>query len=270
MHKINFKDILKDAQKDLLRVFVLRIKITLESRDKITLPVGFNEILQWFIYSSIRDEWLHDIGFEFNKRSFKLFTFSSILQRGRYLKEKNLFVFPRRISFIVASPVDWILQKLASGSIQKDKINMWYNDVYLTEISVLKPNKVESNTILVRALTPIEVHSTFETQNGKKTHYYTPFESEFSSLINENARKKWKAFFKSEPPSDIKIEPKGFNKEKIVRFGTDERYVIVKGWTGNFKLQGEPDFLKFILDAGIGSRNPQGFGLVEVMNEKRD
>ena len=248
----------------------MRIKITLEGEDKITLPTGFNEILQWFVYSSIKDEWLHSIGFELNKRSFKLFTFSSILQKGRYLKEKSLFVFPRRISFIVASPVDWILQKLASGSIQRDNIDMWHNNVYLAEISVLKPHKVESNTILVRALTPIEVHSTFETLNGKKTHYYTPFESEFSLLINENARKKWIAFFKKEPLSEIKIEPKGFNKEKIVRFGTNERYVIVKGWTGNFKIQGEPDFLKFILDAGIGSRNPQGFGLVEVMNEKRN
>ena len=257
-------------KKLILKVFSLRIKITLEGREKIVLPLGFNEILQWFVYSSIKDEWLHSVGFEFNKRSFKLFTFSSILQKGRYLKEKSLFIFPRRISFIVASPVDWILEKLASGSIQRDNIDMWHNNVYLTEISVLKPHKVESNTILVRALTPIEVHSTFETLNGKKTHYYTPFESEFSSLINQNAKKKWSAFFKKEPPSEIKIEPKGFNKEKIVRFGTNERYVIVKGWMGNFSLYGEPELLKFILDAGIGSRNSQGFGLTEVMNEKRD
>ncbi len=243
----------------------MRIKINLESRNNVVLPAGFNEILQWFVYSSIKDEWLHSVGFEFNKRSFKLFAFSSILQKGRYLREKSLFIFPRKISFLVASPVDWILEKLATGSIQKDNINMWHNNVYLTEISVLKPPNIKSDTVLVKALTPIEVHSTFETQNGKKTHHYTPFESEFSSLINENAKKKWSAFFKNEPLSDVKIEPKGFNKEKIVRFGTKNRYVIVKGWTGNFKLQGNPEFLKFILDAGIGSRNSQGFGLAEVV-----
>ena len=243
----------------------MRIKINLESRNNIVLPAGFNEILQWFVYSSIKDEWLHSVGFEFNKRSFKLFAFSSILQKGRYLREKSLFIFPRKISFLVASPVDWILEKLATGSIQKDNINMWHNDVYLTEISVLKSPNIESDTVLVKALTPIEVHSTFETQSGKKTHYYTPFENEFSSLINENAKKKWSAFFKKEPPSYVKIEPKGFNKEKIVRFGTKNRYVIVKGWTGNFKLQGNPEFLKFILDAGIGSRNSQGFGLAEIV-----
>lgn len=243
----------------------MRIKITLQSREKVVLPTGFNEILQWFIYSSIKDEWLHDVGFEFNKRNFKLFTFSSILQKGKYLKDKNLFVFPKRISFIVASPIDWILEKLVSGSIQRDEVNMWRNNVYLTEISVLRPAKVSSDTISVKAFTPIEVHSTFETENGKKTHYYTPFEKEFSLLINQNAKKKWKAFFKSEPPSDIKIEPKGFNKEKIVRFGANERYVIVKGWMGNFKLTGNREFLEFILDAGLGSRNSQGFGMVEVI-----
>jgi len=246
----------------------MRIKIVLESKDSIVLPVGFNEIFQWFIYSSIKDEWLHDIGFTLGKRNFKLFCFSSILTKGKFIKEKGIFIFPPKISFIVSSPVNWILEQLASGSIKKEKIDLWLNRVYLTEISVLKPAKIESDTVLVKALTPIEVHSTFETTSGKKTHYYTPFEDEFSSLINENARKKWSAFYKKEPPSDIKIEPKGFNREKIVRFGTKNRYVIVKGWTGNFKLTGNREFLAFILDAGLGSRNSQGFGMVEILNKK--
>jgi CRISPR-associated endoribonuclease Cas6 len=43
----------------------------------------------------------------------------------------------------------------------------------------------------------------------------------------------------------------------------------VKGWSGFFELTGHPEFLSFALDAGLGSRNAQGFGMVEVVREKK-
>ncbi|WP_051129557.1 hypothetical protein [Hippea alviniae] len=60
----------------------MRIKFTLESNKSIILPVGFKEIIQWFIYNSVKDEWLHNVGFTKGKRSFRLFCFSEILQRA--------------------------------------------------------------------------------------------------------------------------------------------------------------------------------------------
>ncbi len=242
----------------------MRLKITLISNDKIVLPVGFNEIIQWFIYDSIKDEWLHNVGFNADKKNFKLFCFSGIYQRGKYLKDRGVFLFGNSISFVISSPVDWILEKLAAGSITKERVNFGRNEVEIGEISVLKQPKIENPVVEVKALTPIETHSTFEIEGKKKTHYYTPFEDDFARLINENARKKWLAFYRKEPPSELKIKPIGNNREKIVRFGTGRRYVIVKGWVGNFELTGDVELLKFIIDTGLGSRNSQGFGMVEV------
>ena len=246
----------------------MKVKFSFESNRNIILPVGFKEILQWFIYSSIKDEWLHSVGFSKGKRSFKLFCFSEILQKARFIKEKDIFIFPRTISFIVSSPVDWILEKLATGSLINHRINLGGNSVNLKEIAVLKQAEINENEITVKTLSPIEVHSTFEINGRRKTHYYTPFEDDFSRLINDNAKRKWEAFYKEKCPFDLKIKPIGFNKERIVKFGQKNRYVLVKGWSGNFKLYGEPEFLRFIVDAGLGSRNSQGFGMVEVIGGK--
>ncbi|MGC8791203.1 MAG: CRISPR-associated endoribonuclease Cas6, partial [Desulfurella sp.] len=100
----------------------MRIKIILESPKSIVLQVGFNSIIQWFIYSNIKDLWLHDIGFKYGKRQFKLFCFSSFLEKAQFINEKKLFIFPKIVSFIFSSPVDWIIENLASKSFTTKKI----------------------------------------------------------------------------------------------------------------------------------------------------
>jgi CRISPR-associated endoribonuclease Cas6 len=38
----------------------------------------------------------------------------------------------------------------------------------------------------------------------------------------------------------------------------------VRGWMGKYLLEGDPGLLKVAYDAGLGSKNSQGFGLFEV------
>ena len=58
----------------------MRLEIELGFDDKLVLPIHYNNIVQGFIYNNIEDEifktFLHEEGFQYGKRSFKLFTFS--------------------------------------------------------------------------------------------------------------------------------------------------------------------------------------------------
>ena len=249
----------------------MRIVIELMSKDKVVLPVGFNRYIQALIYNLIDmadSNWLHNTGYKMENKSFKLFTFSSILEMGRYIKEERLFIFPNKISFTVSSPVDWILEEVAKNTITNDSLQLGNNYLSVLSINVLKQPVFKSNKIKIRAVTPIEVHSTFQKSNGKKiTHYYTPFEDEFNSMINFNLRDKRKALFNDNFESDITIKPlfKGNNYERIVYFGTGENKTIVKGWKGYFELNGDIKLLDFAYNTGLGSRNSQGFGMIEVV-----
>ena len=248
----------------------MRLKIELLSQNPITLPRGYNEYLHALIYKHLNTDdakWLHDDGFAFEKRRFKLFTFSSIITKGTFDRTKKEFTFPRNVHFYVSSPVDWILEQLAGNLLKSESVTLGNNSLMVSSVEIFRTAKIEKESIRVKAISPIEVHSTFTLENGKKkTHYYTPYEDEFSSFINENLKKKYNAFYKKECYYNIITYPQfsGNNNEKIIYFGAGSNKTLIKGWQGYYKLNGDPQFLQFAIDAGLGSRSSQGFGLIEL------
>lgn len=246
----------------------MRVKFQMISHKKITLPFIHSHILQGFIYKFLENEsaeWLHNEGFKYEKRSFKMFVFSDILEIAQMDKTKKIFIFPETISFYLASPVDWVLQQAAQNLIKSEKVKLGDNICLISSISVLKQELITDNKIRVKTLSPITTHSTFKKPDGKSvTYYYSPFEKEFAELINLNLKKKWESLYKIDYPYDnIIIKPLfDTNKKERIRYFKN---TLIKGWTGMFELIGEPKLLQFALDVGLGDRNSQGYGMVEVV-----
>jgi len=159
----------------------MRIKVELTSDRRVTMPVGFNSIIQAVIYSFFNEEsgkWLHEKGFKYEKRSFKLFTFSSFLEKGFYDKEKKTFKFPNNISFLFSSPVDWIIEEFAVNFIKQSYLTFNGQKAFISSVNVLKNPDIDKGSITINAISPIETHSTFKKEDGKNfTHYYTPYEA---------------------------------------------------------------------------------------------
>ncbi|MCK4524741.1 CRISPR-associated endoribonuclease Cas6 [candidate division WOR-3 bacterium] len=247
----------------------MRIKISLTSQNTIYLSKGFNANMQALIYNffnKVDGNWLHSEGYKYEKRKFRLFIFSSILERGQYNKATGMFIFPNRISFYVSSPVNWILEQLAGNILRSEQVQLGNNFLSVNSIEVLRAVNF-SNKEIIRAITPIEVHSTLKKEDGKKvTYYYSPFENDYNELINSNLIKKWEALYRKKCKYKIVIKPlfSGNNNERIVYFGTSANKTLIKGWKGRFELTGKPEFLQFAYNAGLGSRNSQGFGMIEV------
>ena len=248
----------------------MQILIYLVSENHITVKQSYNNLLQGLIYQfldRLDANWLHENGFASGNRNFKLFVFSGIRERGKIDRKTKTFEFSNRISFYLSSPVDWILTQFSSNIIRARKLNLGNNSVSVESIAVMKEQTIDSDSIIIRALTPIEVHSTLIKPDGKKlTYYYSPFEGEFGKLVNTNLRKKWKAFYRREAPGDISVKPlfSGIRNERIRYFASGNGKTLIKGWVGRFELSGDKELLKFALDAGLGSRNSQGFGMIKI------
>ena len=254
----------------------MRILICLISKNRITIKQSYNNIIQGLIYNfldKIDATWLHDHGFESSGRKFKLFVFSGIREIGRVNRTDKTFEFSNRISFYLSSPVDWILTQFAGNIFKTQNFNFGNNIVSIESVGVMKKPKIDRLPLIIKAITPIEVHSTITKPDGKKlTYYYNPFEYKFSSLINDNLKKKWKAFYKYEPTGDISIKPlfKGNKNERIRYFVNGGKKTVIKGWQGIYEIDGNKEMIKFAYDAGLGSRNSQGFGMVETMRLEGD
>jgi len=125
-----------------------------------------------------------------------------------------------------------------------------------------------SGPVLVRALSPITTYSTlFDAAGKKKTYYYNPWEREFSQKILENLQRKARAYYgegKELPSLDgayirpVKVSKKN---EAIINF----KGLWIKGWTGLYELNLPEPYFTLAYNAGLGSKNSQGFGMVEVV-----
>lgn len=243
----------------------MRIVLSFNSLNEIiALPVSYNEIVQGFIYKNLNKrlaQELHDEGFVYGKRSFKLFTFSRLLGKAKI--ESNYLKIVPPVKVLISSPCVDILYTLAENLLKRQEVKLGDNRLYLESISVRYMPEIKE-TIYIKMLSPVTIYSTLYTSDGKKkTYYYNPWEREFSELLMRNIVKKYAAFYGKNPLSqDFSIEPVKVKKkdEKIITY----KDFIIKGWMGIYKISGNKELLRFAYDAGIGAKNSQGFGCFEV------
>jgi CRISPR-associated endoribonuclease Cas6 len=249
----------------------MRIKLTYEAleRDKIVLPAHYNYHIHGLIYRTFSNELadrLHDGGFLVGKRRFKLFTFSRILERGKLIKtgKEAKLIFDRKISFYFSSPVETITADLGEMSFKRMEFTLCGQKIYLSQLEVMTPPRVEER-LLIKALSPLTVYSTFKREDNEKVfHYYKPYEEGFQKLIEENAKKKYRIVYGKEPDSlTLSIKPYRFSVERnhsVIFFKNNP----IEGWTGIYELTGSPELIAVTYEAGLGCKNSEGFGMWEI------
>lgn len=132
-----------------------------------------------------------------------------------------------------------------------------------------KNTDISRSSCTVRMLSPITVHSTYRSSEGRKvTQYFSPYDPAFCHLVTENLAKKYEAYFGHPSESGLEIKPLRFGKkDKVV---TRFKGTVIEAWNGVYELHGAPEVLSFACAAGLGSRNSQGFGMPEVQSVSRE
>lgn len=243
----------------------MRITVNFLSDAPVFLPFSLNEILQGFIYWNMEEclaEKIHSKGFLWEKRGFKLFTFSRIA--GGYEKRPGGFAFIPPFSLVISSPKIEILEGLAEHLFKAGQVRLGNSLVYIESVNVHTRPEFQEQA-LIKMLSPVTTYSTLQTRDGKpKVYYYSPLESEFAELIKKNLIKKYEILNEQDGSHlELVIEPVGIKKqeEKIIPF----KGGWVKGWMGKYRLSGSPELIEVGYDAGLGSKNSQGFGCFELV-----
>ena len=238
----------------------MHLIIEFSSKEPIRLPLPYNHILQGFIYSTMDDElaeFLHGQGYG-TGRKFKVFACSNIM--GKAKAEKGYIQFGKKITIEISSPVIELCESFANGLFKK-QLKLGQNEVEVSSIKIDK-HEVNGNSIKVKTLSPIVAYSTMLRPDGSKyTCYFHPDESDFKRIASENLRKKYTAFTKTEAPKeDIDIKPLDKPKLSVINY----KNTIIKGYSGIFELTGPRELLQMAIDAGLGSKNSQCFGLIRL------
>jgi len=250
----------------ILGVFSVRLQLTLRGSDeaRVVLPTNYNYLVQAAIYRNISRElaeFLHDKGFLFGKRQFKMFAFSRLGGRCIFDKANKQFVYKDDLTLYISSPIEKFIEDLANAIVKKGFIVLGKSMLKVTEMAFPARPAIKNDQVRICTLSPITVYSTLMTLDGKKkTYYFSPYEKEFSILINSNVKKKHFLLSGKNIKSDIKIEP-----SRVKEVVTSYKGTVVKGWIGHFLLSGSKALIMTAYEAGLGAKNSQGFGMFEVV-----
>ncbi len=242
----------------------MQIKIVFQSSSPIRLPIHYNSAVQGMIYKNISEElaeFLHDKGFLYEKRPFKLFTFSRLLGEYSIDKITDSITFSNKVSLVISSPVEEFCNQLGNHLLLKDKIQLYNNEVKVEKLE-LAYEKIMDEKIDVTTLSPITIYSTLKKADGSKyTCYFEPGEKEFEQQLDANLRKKYCILHgKNGPQKPVSLSNVRGIKKNIVRY----KNFIIKGYSFKFELTGPKELLQIAVDAGVGSKNSQGFGCIRL------
>ena len=230
----------------------------------LVVPIHYNRLLQGFIYRHLDQalaQRLHQHGWGQDKRRFKLFVFSRL--HGPFRRVQKQLHFPGPVRWSIASPETEILESLASHLVRAQTLSLGGSPVAVQSVEVALPPPYQ-RPVRLKALSPITVYSTLTTPDGrKKTYYYAPQEPEFGQQVLANLQRKIRAWTGEDAPLDgATFRPVRVSNRNLVV----ARYkgTIIKGWTGIYELDAPEPYFRMALDAGLGAKNSQGFGFVEV------
>ncbi len=248
----------------------MHLIIQFKARDNFVLPINYNHIVQSAIYKSIDPklaDFLHNRGYKCKKRTFKMFSFSRL--QGRFIldKDKKKICFSNSVKLIISSPMSEFCQSLANTLLCNGYMNFGNLRAEVNKIQTEK-NLVETDSIKIETLSPIVIYSTLFRQDGSKyTCYYQANEPEYNELLNRNIQNKYKAFY-GNSCSNWNIKVKTLSKQNlhIVHY----KKTVIKGYSGLLLLEGEKQLLQLAVDAGLGSKNSQGFGCIRIYKRKEN
>ena len=242
----------------------MHITLRMNPGKGITVPIDYNHIVQGAIYHAIDPllaERLHGQGYVVDGRVFRLFCFSRLTGAFNMDKQASTMTFVQDISLVIVSPITEFVQSLATGLLRSGNWRLGESKVEIKEIKA-RQWKVEQSRIIVRTLSPVTVYSTMQRPDGRKyTVYFQPGDPDYNAMITANLRKKYKACYGIEASEGlVRVCSRGNLKMNLLQY----KGTVIKGYSGIIHLEGPQELLQMAVDGGLGSKNAQGFGCLEV------
>ena len=231
--------------------------------DKLELPTEYNHILQAFVLNLIDDEeyrkFLHDKGYTFGKRLYKLFSFSRLLGRFQIDSQTKTIKFFDHVVLIISTADERLIEFVVDRVGRFENLRLGRNFVVPAKIEIFE--LPETDHIVVSTKSPITVYSTVDKDGKKYTLYHSPHDEIFSKLLEDNLKRKFHAAFGKEFQGQLRIKNIAPNPKRVV-VGYKERKL--DAWITVLELEGDYEILKLAYDAGLGSKNSAGFGCIEL------
>lgn len=247
----------------------MRLKIELIQNKCEGLDMNYNYYLSslcyYFIEKSNKDFAckLHNEGFESGNKVFKLFTFSNLIC-SKYEIDGSYITFKDVVYWYVSSPIEEFILYFAQSLLDEGVVKVGNVEFNVLDVELMKSPSFKGR-MKFKAVAPIVVN-TGNIEDGEFKQYYLSVEDEkFKENIKNNLIRKYYAIHKC-LPDNLNFSMTILNADKCSRGKRIKiKNSFIKGYMPLFQVEGSEELIKVGYEAGVGSKNSQGFGLVEIV-----
>ncbi|HRC79657.1 MAG TPA: CRISPR-associated endoribonuclease Cas6 [Bacteroidales bacterium] len=251
--------------------FKLIINIDKSKLDDI-IPLNYQYECSAVIYKILSksdekfSQWLHDNGYNADKKLFKLFTFAKLKIPQYRIINEYIKIISDYIEWQISFVPEISTREFIQGIFREQEFELGNRNAQIKcriqNIEMLPPPEF-SETMTFQTLSPICL--TLKRDNGSD-EYISPTHPMAMTLIKQNLLDKYKALQgKDFPDHDFAFDFKVINEPRssliTIKADTPQESKI-RGFSCQFQLTAPIELMKIAYDGGVGSKNSLGFGMV--------
>lgn len=244
----------------------MRFKINLNAVDK-KIPIGNRFMVCSLIKKAIEigdTQLFNDMYFYKDKKNKKIKDFSFAIYLKDFKVEENYINVQGNISITVSTPNYNLGIAIYNGLLKIKTFNFKEYILAVKSVNLVKESKVNTNTIHCKTLSPI----CMKDRNGKSIDIYDNNFEEALNYITNLYLETYRGYgLRERLKINIVNMKKVVIKEEIQGFKdiTNKQFILINSYKGIFNLSGDISDLQTLLEAGIGYRRSQGFGLIDLI-----
>lgn len=243
-----------------------------------TLPVNYQYAVSSWIYKVISraDEtysaFLHEEGFGFDGRRFKMFTFSQLDIRPYRMLGNQIQLLGNEISLTIRFFVDSSMENFIKGLFLHQHCGLGskhaQTDFQVTGVEI-KPRQTFANTMRYECLSPIVVSAK---RDDGSTAYLDPDDPAFGPILIQNLIRKHSALALHQGSTDPEYAQPDYSfrvlsaprkKGTTIKEGTEQETKVI-AYLFRFELTTPIELHEVGYYAGFGEKNSMGFGCAIV------
>jgi len=244
----------------------------------VLLPLSYQYELSSWLYKVLNygdpifSEWLHFKGYISNDKPFKLFTFSNLKIPSFKIDGDLININSKEVRLIISFLTDDAISPFITGLFKERHLilgNKSHQVAFNVSQVIGQPKPEITETMRFQTISPLFVDE-YNPSTGN-TNHLSPDASNYSTLIHNTLKEKYRAFYKWEPNPEwpeTKIIATNKPKSKLItiKSGTPEMTKI-KAYNFQFTVTGHPELITVGYYGGFGRLGSQGFGCVENANK---
>lgn len=227
-------------------------------------PKDKNRVILSFLksnYESYDEDYFKGL-YKKDSNKEKDFCFSLFLGNCKFLKDE-IEIFDKKIilNFSSYSYEDGIYFYNSILENKNKEFKIKNNIMKISNIRMIKEKIIKEETAIFKTMSPIV--SRHHEGNNSKTWYYSLDEEKGLEQLYYNIKEKLIRVFGEEVEYDFKDLKITILKNKIVK--VKNYNIVIPSNISILEIESKPYILDYLYKSGIGSKNAQGFGMVDII-----